>query len=137
MAMVEAMGKKVYLIGTEDERFQPVIEVIATGKLAKCIFYKSAKTFDSIDIKRKIFESDFVIAQINQQFMDSNKKQYELAVAQDMKKDIIVLRNLVNLPKAFNVSPILDLDILDNENLVDLLEQKILTDSPISCEKGR
>ena len=141
MAEKEAIGKKVYWICTDDECFQSVIDVITTGKLAKCIFYKSAKTFDkisdSIDVKRKIFESDFVIAEINQQLMDSNQMQYELAVAQDMKKDIIVLRHLVDLPKAFNVSPILDLDILDTPNLADILEKKISPESPISCETGR
>ena len=135
MAGKEIVEKKIYLICTDDEYFKSVIDVIT---LAKC--YKSAKLdtiSDSIDVRRKLFESSLVIAVIDEKFMDCTQNQYELAVAQDMKKNIIVLRHLVDMPKAFNVSPILELDMLEIQNFADILEKKILPDSPIPSEKGR
>ena len=131
MVDIGLTGLQIYLVCHDEGYTQTIINAVTSmnGQLSMCHFHQSTTNFnnkrDLNEIKKKILQSDAVIAVISPKFMSSKQMQYELALAQDMKKDIIVLRDAVDLPKEFYVSPVIDVTISETQNVAEVLRTKI------------
>ena len=122
-------GQHIYIICKNNENDRAIVEVIKKGSLSKCQFYYSTCDFktvqDSLEIKRKISGSTVVIAIVNEKLMSDDQLQYELALAVDFNRALIVVRDGTTLPDIFEGANITDIYKDDDGRWVKKLEAAV------------
>ena len=129
MADIAFHRQQIYIICNSHKNDNEIVDTIKEGSLSNCQFLETTHDLksvqDSLEIKRKISESIVVIAVMNQKLMSDDQLQYELALAVDFNRVVVVVRDGTSLPDIFEGTSIIDINKDDGGNWIKNLEAAI------------